>query len=171
MIVLRLVASSRRPLGWWEPEARFKTRRSGTVIALAVTMPDLSNSALQKASDLLSRAEYQEAAAVLAPVFEADPNNTPALRMLGEAMHQLGQHEQALALLADSISSGGVDVGTLCRISDILKELQRDEESADFIMLAAENCPTDKNLMGRAVGVLTQLGRTEDAMALLAPKA
>ena len=134
-------------------------------------MSDLSNSALQKASDLLSRTEYQEAAAVLVSVFEADPNNPSALRMLGEAMHQLGQHEQALALLADSISSGGVDVGTLCRISDILKELQRDEESADFIMLAAENCPTDKNLMGRAVGVLTQLGRTEDAMALLAQKA
>lgn len=148
-----------------------KTELRGTVIAREDAMSDLSNSALQKASDLLSRTEYQEAAAVLVSVFETDPNNPSALRMLGEAMHQLGQHEQALALLADSISSGGVDVGTICRIADILKELQRDEESADFIMLAAENCPTDKNLMGRAVGVLTQLGRTEDAMALLAPKA
>ncbi len=134
-------------------------------------MSTLSNSDLQTASDLLARAEYQQAAAVLASVFENDPNNATALRMLGEAMHQLGQHEQALALLADSISAGGVDVGTLCRISEILKELQRDEESADFIMLAAENCPSDKSLLGRAVGVLTQLGRNDDAMALLAQKA
>ena len=55
-------------------------------------MSDLSNSALQKASDLLSRTEYQEAAAVLVSVFETDPNNPSALRMLGEAMHHLGQH-------------------------------------------------------------------------------
>jgi thioredoxin-like negative regulator of GroEL len=87
--------------------------------------------------------------------------------MLAEAMHHLGEPEQALALLSDSVSAGGVEAATLCRIAEILKELKRDHEAADFLIFASEVSPKDQNLLSDAASTLVRLGRNDEAVALL----
>ena len=130
-------------------------------------MTDPLNPTLQKASDLIARSNYAAAADVLSSIFQQDPNNAAALRMLAEAMHHLGESEQALALLSDSVSAGGAEVATLCRIAEILKELKRDDEAADFLTFAAEASPKDQNLLSDAASTLVRLGRNDEAVALL----
>jgi thioredoxin-like negative regulator of GroEL len=107
-------------------------------------MPDSLNLILQKASDLVARSDYAGAADALGLILQKEANNPAALRMLAEAMHHLGEPEHALALLSDSVSAGGMEASTLCRIAEILKELKRDQAST-----------------------LIRLGRNDEAVALL----
>ena len=130
-------------------------------------MSDSLTSILQRASDLIARSDYSAAAEALGSIFEKEPNNPAALRMLAEAMHHLGEPEQALALLSDSVSAGGVEAATLCRIAEILKELKRDHEAADFLIFASEVSPKDQNLLSDAASTLVRLGRNDEAVALL----
>ena len=130
-------------------------------------MHDSLNLTLQKASDLIARSDYTGAADALASIFQEEPNNPAALRMLAEAMNHLGEPEQALALLSDSVSAGGVQAATLCRIAEILKELKRDHEAADFLIFASEVSPKDQNLLSDAASTLVRLGRNDEAVALL----
>jgi thioredoxin-like negative regulator of GroEL len=130
-------------------------------------MSDSLNSILQKASDLIARSDYTGAADALGSIFQKEPNNPAALRMLAEAMHHVGEAEQALALLSDSISAGGAEAATLCRIAEILKELKREHEAADFLIFASEVSPKDQNLLSDAASTLIRLGRNDEAVALL----
>jgi thioredoxin-like negative regulator of GroEL len=130
-------------------------------------MPESLNLILQKASDLIARSDYTGAADALGSIFQTEPNNPAALRMLAEAMLHLGEPEHALALLSDSVSAGAMETATLCRIAEILKELKRDHEAADFLIFASEISPNDRNLLSDAAGTLVKLGRNDEAVALL----
>jgi uncharacterized protein HemY len=130
-------------------------------------MSDSITLSLQRASDLVSRADYAAAADVLQSIFQQEPSNIAGLRMLGEAMHQLGEPEQALALLSDAVSAGGMDAAILCRMAEILRELKRDHEAADFLVFASEVSPKDQNLLSDAASTLIRLGRNDEAVALL----
>lgn len=130
-------------------------------------MSDSLNFMLQRASDLIARSDYAGAADALGSIFQKEPNNPVAMRMLAEAMHHVGEPEQALALLSDSISAGGVEAATLCRIAEILRELKRDHEAADFLIFASEVSPKDQNLLSDAASALIRLGRNDEAVALL----
>lgn len=130
-------------------------------------MSDAITLSLQRASDLIAREDYSAAADVLNSIFQQEPANTAALRMLGEAMHQLGEPEQALALLSDAASAGGMDAAIFCRMAEILKELKRDHEAADFLVFASEASPHDQNLLSDAAGTLVRQGRNDEAVALL----
>ena len=130
-------------------------------------MSDSLNFMLQRASDLIARSDYAGAADALGSIFQKEPNNPAALRMLAEAMHHVGEPEQALALLSDSISAGVVEAATLCRIAEILRELKRDHEAADFLIFASEVSPKDQNLLSDAASALIRLGRNDEAVALL----
>ena len=130
-------------------------------------MSDSLNLILQKASDLIARSDYTGAADALGSIFQKEPNNPAALRMLAEAMHHLGEPEHALALLSDSVSAGGMEAATLCRIAEILKELKRDHEAADFLIFASEISPKDQTLLSNAASTLVRLGRNDEAVALL----
>ena len=130
-------------------------------------MSDSLNFMLQRASDLIARSDYAGAADALGSIFQKEPNNPVAMRMLAEAMHHVGEPEQALALLSDSISAGVVEAATLCRIAEILRELKRDHEAADFLIFASEVSPKDQNLLSDAASALIRLGRNDEAVALL----
>ncbi len=121
---------------------------------------------LNSAREMLVNQKYAEAAEELQKLFTLDPSHLGALSLLAETLLQLGQPEQALALLADAAKAGGADASLFERMASILKSLERWEEEADFLMFAAEASPGNVLLRDKAVSALLRLGRQSDADAL-----
>ncbi len=134
-------------------------------------MSDNFESSLNNARELLSNQKFAEAAQELEKVFSVEPSHVGALCLLADTVLHLGQAEQALALLAEAVKSGGTDASLLEQMALILNSLKRWEEEADFLMFAAEASPDNEVVRQKAVSALLRLGRQTDADSLTAPAA
>ncbi|MEI6714298.1 MAG: tetratricopeptide repeat protein [Verrucomicrobiota bacterium] len=128
--------------------------------------PERIEELLTQISAITSEGSYQQAIPLFEEIFVLSPGNPVALRALAKCMLQVEQHDQALALLSDSIDPDWPDTATIIQISSILKGLDRSEEAADLLVASVHANPENTDLLAEATRTLTDLGRAEEIEAL-----
>jgi thioredoxin-like negative regulator of GroEL len=123
-------------------------------------------SLLKDAEALIEEAQYSKASAIFGEIFEITPGHPAGLRLLAQCMLKVDQHDQALALLADSIDPNWPDVTTILQITEILKALDRNEEAGDLLFASVHANPASLELRAEANSALALLGRTDDIETL-----
>jgi len=121
---------------------------------------------LSQIAVITAEGSYQQAIPLFEEIFVLSPGNPVALRALAKCMLQVEQHDQALALLSDSIDPDWPDTATIIQISSILKGLDRSEEAADLLVASVHANPENTDLLAEATRTLTDLGREEEIEAL-----
>lgn len=122
---------------------------------------------LLKAADaLIEKGHYSQASPLFGEIFEIQPGHPVALRHLAQCMLKVDQHDQALALLADSIDPSWPDVPTILQITEILRALNRNEEAGDLLFASVHANPGSAELRTEANAALALLGRTDDIETL-----
>jgi predicted Zn-dependent protease len=133
----------------------------GTQPARMEMMEHAPETAIKAAQNLADKGQFSEAAQEFESLFEAFPGDPQALEALADIMHEIGQTESSLALLADSVDASKPDPKLLLRIADQLAGVGRLEESADFLLCALCGAPDDAMLRLRTETLIQSLGRTE----------
>lgn len=128
--------------------------------------PEKIEELLTQIAAITAEGSYQQAVPLFEEIFVLSPGNPVALRALAKCMLQVEEHDQALALLSDSIDPDWPDTATIIQISSILKGLDRSEEAADLLVASVHANPENTDLMAEAARTLTDLGRAEEIEAL-----
>jgi tetratricopeptide (TPR) repeat protein len=123
-------------------------------------MDNAPETAIKAAQNLADKGQFTEAAEEFKSHFEAFPDDPHALEALADIMHEIGQTDSSLALLADSVDASKPDPRLLLRIADQLGGAGRLEESADFLLCALCGAPDDAMLRLRTETLIQSLGRT-----------
>jgi tetratricopeptide (TPR) repeat protein len=97
----------------------------------AAMMADYFQALLQEAVALHQAGKLAEARATYLEILKAQPRNADALHLLGVIAHQMGDHEQAVALIGQAIALHPGNAAQYQNIALALKALQRWDEALD----------------------------------------
>lgn len=120
---------------------------------------------------LVARQQYSQASLIFKQIFDLHPGEPTALRKLASLIFQLGQHEAAITMLADSLDPENPDPETVIDLANLLRAMDRVPEAADLLYATALHFPHYPGLGSLAIESLQQENRQEEAneiQALLA---
>jgi len=125
-------------------------------------MSDHIKSQIAAATALAKEQSYEACVEVFKEIFAIHPNQPEAIRALALILLDLGQVDQALGLLADSIDKDHPEPTILYQISTLLKGQSRLDEAADLLVCAISCDPNPGEKVEELKSLLNQLGRLEE---------
>lgn len=123
---------------------------------------------LEEIDNLITQGQHGATSPIFQQIFQQSPNHPQALRKLANLLFQLGQTDQAITLLADSLDIENPDIETILELSAFLRALERAEESADILYAAALRSPSHSELRHAAIEILQSLDRHTEAHEIAA---
>lgn len=124
-------------------------------------------SQLEQARLHLDRGEWPNVISLVRPVLEAGFHEAAAYSMLGEALRQLGNGDEALATLEKGLARHPGDAALEGRIGSVLLDRDQPSRAVEYLNRARLKFPRDAQALTSYAAALLALGRAEDAEAQL----
>lgn len=121
--------------------------------------------ALQEAVRLFKAGRSRDAALVCSKIVTSDPDNAPALHLLGAIRFSLGEAEAGLELIDRAIDRKDDDPSYHCNRANILNRLRRFDEAVACCDRALTLKPDYPDVFANLCNALRGLGRLDEAVA------
>jgi thioredoxin-like negative regulator of GroEL len=132
------------------------------VCVLSKGMSDVLSQLIAAAKESAADQRFDDCAQSFAAALKESPDDPQVLRELASVMIDLGQVDEGLALLSDSVSLEAPDGPTLYRIATLLKGQNRHDEAADILLCMLAYDPENLGLFEETSSLLKQLGREKE---------
>jgi Flp pilus assembly protein TadD len=128
-------------------------------MSLSRPLPEI----LLEIDQLAAQQQFTQASLLFKEIFDHHPGEPTALRRLAALLFQLGQHEAAITMLADSLDPENPDLETVSALAGFLSATDRISEAADLLYAATLRSPEKTGLAQQTIELLRRDNRPAEA--------